>query len=121
MRAVIGLVGFVLTATTLNGNQPLKMNVSPQQSFAPANLFVRLGIEPDAVNRAVEVVAESQDFYRSSLIALEGERGPRVVQLQFRNLPGGRYAVSGRVTDERGKEVAFARHEVDVLGDGTEP
>lgn len=117
MRAGMCVLIFLLAAP-LNGGQPFKMSVSPQQSFAPANLFVRLGIEPNAVNRVVEVVAESEEFYRSSQVTLEGDRGPRTVMLQFRNLPGGTYQVSGRVTDDRGHEVAYARHHVNVLPSG---
>ncbi len=34
------------------------MNVTPLVTFAPATLVVRTTIEPDAQNRAVEMVAE---------------------------------------------------------------
>jgi hypothetical protein len=118
MRLAILLCGFLLSVTPLGGGESLKMGVSPQQSFAPANLFVRLGIEPDAANRVVEVVAESENFYRSSQVALEGENGPRTVMLQFRNLPGGSYEVRGVVTDSRGREVAVAHQSVNVLPSG---
>ena len=119
MRAAL-LAGLILIASPLNGTEPLTLSVSPRQSFAPANLFVRLGIEPNAANRSVEVVAESDQFYRSSLVSLEGDRGPKVIQLQFRNLPGGTYEVHGRVTDDRGREVASARHQVNVIDSGVE-
>jgi hypothetical protein len=118
MRLAILLCGFLLSVTPLGGGESLKMSVSPEQSFAPANLFVRLGIEPDAANRIVEVVAESGDFYRSSQVALEGEGGPRTVILQFRNLPGGSYEVRGVVTDNQGREVAVAHQSVNVLPSG---
>ena len=118
MRVAILLCGFFLSVTPLGGGQSLKMSVSPEQSFAPANLFVRLGIEPDAANRIVEVVAESEEFYRSSQVALEGENGPKTVMLQFRNVPGGSYEVRGVVTDDRGREVAVAHQSVNVLPSG---
>lgn len=120
MRVRFCMCLFLLAGTSLTGGESLTMSVSPAQSFAPANLLVRLGIEPNATNRVVEIVAESEEFYRSSLVALEGERGPRTVQLQFRNLPGGRYEVSGTVTDDKGREVAFARRQVNVLPSGNE-
>lgn len=69
------------------------MSVSPALSIAPANLFIRLSIEPHAANRLVEVEAESDRFYRSSQIALAGDHGPRTVVLEFRALPGGQYRV----------------------------
>ena len=119
MRAGILLLVFLVSGpSVLNGGEPLTMNVSPQTSFAPANLLVRLTIEPNDANRVVEIVAESNEFYRSSQVALEGDRGPRTVQLQFRNLPGGTYVVHGTVSDSQGHEVASSRHEVTVLGEG---
>ena len=119
MRVII-LVGLILAVSPLHGTEPLTLTVSPRQSFAPANLFVKLGIEPNADNRAVEVVAESDQFYRSSRVTLEGDRAAKVIQLQFRNLPGGTYEVRGRVTDDRGREVAFARHQVNVIDSAVE-
>jgi hypothetical protein len=117
MRVAIGLC-VLFAVATLGGDESLKMTVSPEESFAPANLWVRLGIEPNAANRVVEVIAESGEFYRSSQVALEGDRGPRTVQLEFRNLPGGSYEVRGIVTDGRGHEVTSSRREVTVLTSG---
>ena len=118
MRAAICFTMILLAGTRINGGESLKMSVSPQQSFAPANLFVRVAIEPNTANRAVEVVAESDDFYRSSLVTLEGENGPRTVLLQFRNLPGGQYDVTSRVTNQNGHEVASAHSLVNVVSSG---
>jgi hypothetical protein len=118
MRVAAILCGFFAMVTSVGGGEAIKMSVSPAQSFAPANLFVRLSIEPNAVNRTVEVAAESEEFYRSSLVALEGDQGPRTVLLEFRNLPGGHYLVRGAVADDRGHEVAIARQEINVLASG---
>ena len=50
-------------------------------------------IEADQDNRAVEIVAESADFYRSSQIQLEGDKAPRTTNFEFRSLPPGTYEV----------------------------
>jgi hypothetical protein len=118
MRVAVLLCGFFLMVTPLGGSDSLKMNVSPAQSFAPANLFVRLSIEPEAANRTVEVAAESEDFYRSSQVALEGDQGPRTVLLEFRNLPGGHYEVRGILADNRGREVAVVHQDIYVMPSG---
>jgi RNA polymerase-binding transcription factor DksA len=69
MRLQIFAAALLLSlATSLNGNEPVSMAVSPLQSFAPANLTIRLRVEPDAANRTLEVVAESGEYYRSSSI-----------------------------------------------------
>src|SRR5262245_20292929 len=103
----IVLVGFFLLSSSAGAGQKISVAVTPQQAFAPANLLVRLTIEPESSNRTVEVVAESGDFYRSSQVALEGDRGPRTVLLQFKNLPGGTYVVQGTVSDGDGHETAM--------------
>ena len=50
-------------------------------------------IEADQDNRAVEIIAESADFYRSSEIQLEGDKAPRTTNFEFRSLPPGTYEV----------------------------
>lgn len=118
MRIAIGLYGIFLAAVSVGGSEPLKMSVSPAQSIAPANLFIRLSIEPQAANRLVEVEAEFDRFYRSSQISLEGDHGPRTVVLEFRALPGGQYRVRSVVADDKGREVAAVQREVNVLDAG---
>lgn len=112
------LSSLLFLTSSLGAEQKLTLNVTPQQSFAPANLLVRLTIEPDSANRVVEVVAESGEFYRSSQVTIEGDRGPRTVLLQFHNLPGGAYEVKGIVSDETGKETASDVQRVDVIDTG---
>lgn len=84
---------FLSSAVSINANEPLTMNVSPLQSFAPTNLTIRVQVEPDAGNRALEVIADSGEYYRSSRIQLDGADAPRTISLEIRNLPGGDYDV----------------------------
>ena len=55
----------------------ITLKVSLAVAFAPANLVVRTTILADAENRAVQIVAESDDFYRSSELQLEGDKAAR--------------------------------------------
>ncbi len=57
------------------------------------HLVVRAYVEANPANRAIAVVAESDDFYRSSEIQLDGERAPRTNRFEFRSLPSGTYHV----------------------------
>ena len=120
MRRALLLAGILMAVAQLGGTETLKMKVSPMQSFAPANLYVRLSIEPNANNRVVSVVAESEDYFRSSEVALEGNQGPRTVLVQFRSVPGGEYEIRGTVGDAVGNEVASARQSVFVLPSGND-
>ena len=95
MKLRATLFGILMLTTTLpmGAGERITVKVSPAVAFAPANLVVRTMIEADQDNRAVEIVAESADFYRSSEIQLEGDKAPRTTKFEFRSLPPGTYEV----------------------------
>jgi hypothetical protein len=113
---VLGLA--VTTTTVVGAEEPLSIRVSPAMSFAPANLVIRTRIEPDPNNRAMEVVADSDGFYRSSAIQLEGDRAPKTTTFEFRSLPPGTYEITAVVLGARGERRALARAQVNVLESG---
>jgi hypothetical protein len=115
--ALFGIL--MLTVTTpLGAGERLMLKVSPAVSFAPANLVVRATVPLDAGNRAIEIVAESQDFYRSSEIQLEGDKAPRSSQFEFRSLPSGTYEVRANLLGANGELRAKIRQQVNVLVSG---
>jgi hypothetical protein len=68
--------GLILAATSAGrAKESVAIRVSPAVAFAPADLVIRTSIEPDEHNRAIAIVADSESFYRSSSIQLEGDRG----------------------------------------------
>lgn len=103
------------TAVPLHGGDSLRVAVSPTYAFAPANLKVRVRIEPSADNRTLEVVADGEAFYRSSQIDLQGERAPASMEFTFRNVPGGTYYVSAVVKGQGGRQRAKAVQEVNIM------
>jgi hypothetical protein len=106
------------TAISASGGDQLKIAVSPAQSFAPSNLNIRARVIPHADNRALTVVADSEDFYRSSQITLDGERAPATIMFQFQAVPGGDYEVYAVLTDRAGHQRALAQQPVRVIGSG---
>jgi hypothetical protein len=104
-----------LTIISASGGEQLKIAVSPAVSFAPSNVDIRARIAPDAENRALEVIVESEDFYRSSQRSLEGDHAPATISFAFRGLPGGDYLISGILTDSGGRQRAIARQQLKVL------
>jgi hypothetical protein len=106
---------FVFTAISASGGEPLRIAASPRQSFEPSNLTVRARVIPDAGNRALEIVAEAEDFYRSSQIELDGNHSPAMVVFEFHDLPGGNYLVYGVLTDASGQRRAISQQDVRVL------
>ena len=113
---VFGFV--VLMASPTGAGERLALKVSPAVAFAPANLIVRTTVEADAANRAMEVVAESRDFYRSSSVELDGDKAPRTTQFEFRSLPPGMYAVRAILLGSDGHTRAAVRQDVNVIASG---
>jgi hypothetical protein len=94
----------------------LTMAVSPAQSFAPTTLTVRVHVKPDAENRALEIVAESGEYYRSSRIQLDGNEAPHAIVVELRSLPGGDYEIRGALVDGSGRVRGLVRKQVIVIG-----
>jgi hypothetical protein len=116
MRARMLIVGLVAAATSgAAAKESLTLRVSPMKALAPTNLVIRASLEPDAANRALQVVVESDDFYRASTIPLAGERGPRTTNIELRTLPSGAYVVSVIAIAADGEPRAVARAHVDII------
>jgi hypothetical protein len=105
----------VASASPLGAGEPMTIKVSPAVAMAPATLKVRASIESNAENRAIEVVVDSPDFYRSSLIELEGEYAPRTTVFEVQNLPGGRYVVTTRLLGSSGQTRSAVRQTINVI------
>jgi hypothetical protein len=115
-RNAVGLCGMiVLTVAPVDGVEPLKLAVSPAQSFAPGNVMIRARIEPNAENRTLTIVTDGPDFYRSSDIPLNGDQAPKTVELRVADLPGGEYDVYAFLSDASGHRRAFVREPAQVL------
>ena len=120
-RAV--LLGLLLATSTLPAGarerERMTMRVSPAVAFAPANLIVRTTVEADPDNRAMEIVAESLDFYRSSEIQLDGDSAPRTSVFEFRSLPPGAYEVKAVLMGSDGEPRVTLRQSVNVIASGS--
>jgi hypothetical protein len=113
------IFGLTLIATAAaRANEPVSIRVSPAVSFAPAYLVIQTRIDPDAANRSVEAVVESEDFYRSSTIPLDGDHAPKTTRFEFRSFPAGDYRVSVVVTGADGRQRAIARTQARVVESG---
>jgi hypothetical protein len=113
MSALLFALG---TALPLGATERVTMTVSPTQSFAPSDMVVRVHVAPDSANRALVIVADSADYYRSSVVQIDGESGPRMIVLELRSVPGGDYQIRAAVVDAAGRERGFVRKEAIVLG-----
>jgi hypothetical protein len=104
MRALLG-GALVMIALPAGASEKLTMRVSPAYSYEPASVTIQLSIEPDSDNRAIQVIAESADFYRSCEVELDGDRAPRTSVFWYRSLPAGDYEVRSVLRSDAGKSV----------------
>ena len=108
----------ILTAAGVGANDRLAIRVSPAVAFAPATLRVQTTIEADAANRSIEIIAESEEFYRSSEMQLDGDAAPRTTYFQFRSLPTGQYSVRAILRGQGGREIAAVERKVNIVEGG---
>jgi hypothetical protein len=113
------LVLMVMPIGARGGNR-LNMRVTPTVAFAPADLTVRATVEASASNRAIEIIAESEDFYRSSEMPLDGDRAPRTTRFEFHGLPGGSYTVRAVLKGANDEELALAHQDINVVAGALE-
>lgn len=115
MRRIIGGLFVALLAPPVAADDAkLTMRVSPRVAHAPGRIVVRTTIEPHAGNRAIQIVAESTDYYRSSTQDLDGERAARTTVVQFKGLPLGVYRVSATLLGTDDEILATSRRDVIV-------
>jgi len=106
--------GLLVLPATVGGSQPITLAVSPTVMQAPGFVSVRVTIESDDDNRMLEIVAQSDEFTRSSTIDLDGRRAPRLSVFDYPNLPPGLYEVSGLLIGTHGKR-AEVRRTVNIM------
>jgi hypothetical protein len=109
----------IIWSMPISGRDPLQLQVSPTVSRAPAFLTVRATIDPSDDNRALQITAESNDFFRSSQVSLDGANSSPLSVFEFRNLPTGTYQVTGVLIGAhgpRGTALRTARVEPSVGG-----
>lgn len=114
MKVLNVLAVFALSLATVGADERLRLHVSHSTALAPADILVQAIVEPATDNGSLEVIAESDDFYRSSTVQLHGQQGPRVNAFAFAQMPAGFYEVTVRVLSSNGSEVASAKDSVIV-------
>jgi hypothetical protein len=111
------LLGLALSTATLGAaGDPVSVRVNPSVAVAPTTLAIRVNVVPQAGNRALEIVVDSDDFYRSSRVQLDGDLGPVVNTMQIGSVPAGDYEVTATVIGADGKRGTMARAHAEVMG-----
>jgi len=104
LAVVLLLFGSFVTPGT-RAKEIVAIKVRGYYFAAPATIPITIAVEPGVNNRALIVEADSDDYYRSSMIELDGEREKRLHTVEFKSLPAGDYLLRAQV-----------RSKTDVLG-----
>src|SRR5262245_1215247 len=104
--AIMGVVGITSGDAA---ETRLRIDVEPRISSAPAAVRVRAIVTPDAANRALQIVADSGTFYRSSMVPLDGANAAPVTETTLKNLPGGQYEVKVVLVEANGRRTVDHR------------
>jgi len=108
------VVGVLPVTTRLHADDFVQLHVSPVLSDH-GDMTVQVLVTRDAENQWMKVTAESESYYSSSEMELEGEYSPRVKVIRFRGVPAGWYEVTGTVFDHRQHVKGLARRSVLVF------
>jgi hypothetical protein len=120
--ALLSCVLFVAAAGAVGvGGERVKIAVTPAYSFAPSYMRVRVRLEPNADNRVLAIIAESEGFYRRSEVQLDGDEAPASIEMAFPDVPGGEYEIKAVLIDNRGKECAVSHVPATVISRRAEP
>ena len=114
-RVMMTVLLLALGATGPKAQEPVRIAASPTFAFAPALLRVRVRVEPNAANRTLTITADSDGYYRSSLMELEGDTSEKTFFVEFKRVPAGQYQLSAVVRNGSGKDVAVATQGVSIL------
>ena len=71
----------------------IRIRVEPTVAFEPATITVRADVTPHDDNRELIVTIDGENAYMSSIVQLEGSKGPRFSELKFHKLPMGTYEI----------------------------
>ncbi len=120
-RRILAIFALLLLgdfAPRVSTRAKLAIKVYPSVSFAPAVILVNVHVPTDSENRALELIADSPDYYRSSTVELDGPHAPKTSVFQWRDLPSGEYEVTARLYGPSARARAQVSQHIAVLPRG---
>src|SRR5688500_8695467 len=101
MRTAIVTIGLILLGALSVSHVPAKeiveIKVHGYYFSAPATVPITIAVEPGAQNRMLVVEVDSEDYFRSSGVELDGEKEKRLHSVEFKSLPAGEYTLRAQV------------------------
>jgi len=124
MNALPGRAALIIAALALAATSPLKagerlmMRVSPNVAMAPATVVVTALAQPDAANRALQIQLDSPEYYRNSLMEMDGNKADASRTVRYEGVPGGIYEIRATLLGPGGEKRAETVRTVRVLSHG---
>lgn len=100
------LASLLLATPTLGAEDALSLHVTPKVSNAPAAVVITVTVARNEKNRKLVVEDDSESYYRSSQVTLEGENAARTHRLVFRGLTPGEHRIRAVVHGTSGSRAA---------------
>ena len=115
-RVALVILGLTtLTSPYLPAKEVVEITIRGHFYPAPATVPITIAVEPGEDNRALTVEMESDDFYRSSMLELDGKNEKRLHMVEFKSLPPGAYVVRAQVKS-KSQVLGTAVNELVVTG-----
>ena len=114
-RTQAAVVAIALLAAPARAGEAVDIRVRQYVSIAPATLAFDIVVEKDMENRAIKVCVDSGQYYRSSVVQLDGHDAPRITSLRYADLPAGGYEIKAIVFGPGEKPRATVSRHVEVL------
>ncbi|MGH9194765.1 MAG: hypothetical protein ACRD1T_03385 [Acidimicrobiia bacterium] len=92
----------MLSSMAHASHPPLALRITPHYAFAPAYVRATVTVNPDAENRSLALAIDSGQYYRSTTIQVDGDRGPITNTILWRDLPAGDYEYLGTLVGASG-------------------
>lgn len=100
-------------------DEVVELRLTATFALAPASVGSVIKVPHHADNRLLRVIADSEDYYRSSDISLEGSSAALSHVVWFKEMPAGRYNIEVTVYGTQGPRGHRMEH-LEVMGAGRE-
>jgi hypothetical protein len=107
--------------TVTKAEEDVTLRLTPRFVSAPGYVRSQIRVSPNAENRVMRVSIDSDGYYRSSQIELEGDKAPMTHWVDFKGVPAGKYQFLVEVLGPGGTARVTRQLDFTVLGMGMEP
>jgi hypothetical protein len=109
---LIAITAAFILAAPARAKNVLEMRLSSHVMVAPAALRVSIFVERQDAHRWLTIEADSEQFYRQSVIQLDGASAPRRHYLVYSHLPEGEYVIRVKLRGQRDTLAMQEQHAV---------